>query len=124
MQVLTALELGREARIAANRAFLAGLQLAPEAMADGQVTCPTPPHPTPCISKCRTRLQTEVCPLPAVSSCTLPLSPRSHNCRHGSQQPLVSISLCFSLSVNQSKRQMMLMQAADPLLETQRLACT
>lgn len=38
MQVLTALELARQARIAANRAFLAGLQLAPQAMATGQVT--------------------------------------------------------------------------------------
>ena len=38
MQVLTALELARQARIAANRAFLAGLQLTPQAVANGQVT--------------------------------------------------------------------------------------
>ena len=37
MQVLTALELGRQARIAANRAYLAGLQLGPGAMSLGQV---------------------------------------------------------------------------------------
>ncbi len=37
MQVLTALELGRQARIAANRAYLAGLQLGPDAMSSGQV---------------------------------------------------------------------------------------
>ena len=37
LQVLTALELGRQARIAANRAYLAGLQLGPEAMSKGEV---------------------------------------------------------------------------------------
>ncbi|KAL3144204.1 hypothetical protein ABBQ32_003985 [Trebouxia sp. C0010 RCD-2024] len=36
-QVLTALELGRQARIAANRAYLAGLQLGPEAMSHGHI---------------------------------------------------------------------------------------
>ena len=35
--MLTALELGRQARIAANRAYLAGLQLGPEAMSKGEV---------------------------------------------------------------------------------------
>ena len=49
MQVLTALELARQARIAANRAFLAGLQLTPEAVANGQVTelCATISTETP-----------------------------------------------------------------------------
>ena len=37
MQVLTALELARQARIAANRAYLAGLQRGPEAMSKGEV---------------------------------------------------------------------------------------
>ncbi|KAL3130580.1 hypothetical protein ABBQ38_008385 [Trebouxia sp. C0009 RCD-2024] len=36
-QVLTALELGRQARIAANRAYLVGLQLGPEAMSQGHI---------------------------------------------------------------------------------------
>jgi hypothetical protein len=36
-QVLTALELARQARIAANRAYLAGLGLGPQAMHAGQV---------------------------------------------------------------------------------------
>ncbi len=36
-QVLTALELARQARIAANRAYLAGLGLGPHAMHTGQV---------------------------------------------------------------------------------------
>lgn len=36
-QVLTALELARQARIAANRAYLAGLGLGPQAMHTGQV---------------------------------------------------------------------------------------
>ena len=35
--MLTALELARQARIAANRAYLAGLQLGPDAMSKGQV---------------------------------------------------------------------------------------
>lgn len=38
-QVLTALELARQARIAANRAYLAGLGLGPQAMNCGQVQC-------------------------------------------------------------------------------------
>lgn len=37
LQVLTALELARQARIAANRAYLAGLGLGPQAMHTGQV---------------------------------------------------------------------------------------
>jgi hypothetical protein len=37
LQVLTALELARQARIAANRAYLAGLGLGPQAMHGGQV---------------------------------------------------------------------------------------
>lgn len=36
-QVLTALELARQARIAANRAYLAGLQKGPDAMSKGEV---------------------------------------------------------------------------------------
>ena len=36
-QVLTAIELARQARIAANRAVLEGLQLGPAAMSQGQV---------------------------------------------------------------------------------------
>jgi len=36
-QVLTALDLARQARIAANRAYLAGLGLGPQAMHTGQV---------------------------------------------------------------------------------------
>ena len=38
LQVLTAIELARQARIAANRAYLAGLRLGPSAMASGEVT--------------------------------------------------------------------------------------
>ncbi|GAB4820518.1 hypothetical protein N2152v2_007564 [Parachlorella kessleri] len=41
-QVLTALELARQARIAANRAYLAGLGLGPKALHDGKVE-PLPP---------------------------------------------------------------------------------
>lgn len=37
-QVLTALELARQARIAANRAYLAGLGLGPQAMHTGQAS--------------------------------------------------------------------------------------
>ena len=38
LQVLTAIELARQARIAANRAYLAGLRMGPSAMASGEVT--------------------------------------------------------------------------------------
>lgn len=37
VQVLTAIELARQARIAANRAYLSGLQLGPQAMSSGAV---------------------------------------------------------------------------------------
>ncbi|PSC73461.1 DNA N-6-adenine-methyltransferase (Dam) [Micractinium conductrix] len=44
-QVLTALELARQARIAANRAYLAGLGLGPQAMNCGQVAALPPDDP-------------------------------------------------------------------------------
>ncbi|EFN52905.1 hypothetical protein CHLNCDRAFT_138470 [Chlorella variabilis] len=44
-QVLTALELARQARIAANRAYLAGLGLGPKAMSSGQVPPLAPNDP-------------------------------------------------------------------------------
>lgn len=37
LQVLSAIELARQARIAANQAYLAGLKMGPRAIANGQV---------------------------------------------------------------------------------------
>lgn len=45
LQVLTALELARQARIAANRAYLAGLGLGAGAMKSGQVPPLAPTDP-------------------------------------------------------------------------------
>jgi hypothetical protein len=45
LQVLTALELARQARIAANRAYLAGLGLGPNALHSGQVQPLAPDDP-------------------------------------------------------------------------------
>ena len=45
LQVLTALELARQARIAANRAYLAGLGLGPNAVHGGQVAPLAPDDP-------------------------------------------------------------------------------
>ncbi|KAK9867491.1 hypothetical protein WJX84_009338 [Apatococcus fuscideae] len=44
-QVLTGLELARQARIAANRAYLAGLKVGPEAMHDGRIKPLAPDDP-------------------------------------------------------------------------------
>jgi hypothetical protein len=45
LQVLTALELSRQARMAANRAYLAGLGLGPRAMHEGAVSALQPDDP-------------------------------------------------------------------------------
>ncbi len=45
MQVLTGLELARQARIAANRAYLAGLKIGPQAMHEGRIRPLAPNDP-------------------------------------------------------------------------------
>lgn len=52
-QVLTALELARQARIAANRAFLTGLQLGPQAMTNGQVCALCRGSPISLLCECK-----------------------------------------------------------------------